>query len=51
MIGNYALKDGEQFNMALLVPDDIPEGGAIMIKGNVDERGGIYKDLDPKYSS
>ncbi|PUU76317.1 hypothetical protein B9Z19DRAFT_1115959 [Tuber borchii] len=33
---NYVLKGGEQFNM-VLVPDDIPEGGATTIKGNVDK--------------
>ena len=38
MVGNYALKGGEQFNMVLLVPEDIPEGGATTIEGNVDER-------------
>ena len=36
MVGNYALKGGEQFNMVLLVPEDIPEGGATTIEGNVD---------------
>ena len=42
MIGNYALKGGEQFNMVLLVPDDIAEDGATTIERNVDERRGIY---------
>ena len=45
MIGNYALKGCEQFNMVLLVPGDTPEGSATTIEGNVDERRGIYKDI------
>ena len=49
-IVNYVLKGGEQFNMVLLVPDDIPEG-ATPIKGNVDEMRAIYKDWDPRYFS
>jgi len=51
MIVNYVLKGGEQSNMVLLVPDDIPEGGAMAIEGNVDEARAIYKDWDPRYSS
>ena len=51
MIVNYVLKGGEQFNMVLLVPDDIPEGGIITVEGNVDEMREIYKHWDPKYSS
>ena len=51
MIGNYALKGGEQFHMVLLVSDHIPKDDATTIEGNVDERRGIYKDWDPRYSS
>jgi len=49
-IVNYVLKSGEQFNMVLLLPDDIPEGGAT-IEGNVHEMRAIYKDWNPRYSS
>ena len=28
---------GEQFNMVLHAPDDIPEGGAATVEGNVDK--------------
>ncbi|KAG0132105.1 hypothetical protein HOY82DRAFT_484106 [Tuber indicum] len=45
---NYVLKGGEEFNMVLLVPDDIPEGGATTVEGNVDEMRAIYKDWDPR---
>jgi len=31
MIVNYVLRGGKQFIMVLLVPDDIPEGGATTI--------------------
>lgn len=45
---NYVLKGGEQFNMVLLVPDDIPEGGATTVQGNVEEMRALYKDWDPR---
>lgn len=48
---NYVLKGGEQFNMVLLVPDDIPEGGATTVEGNVEEMRALYKDWDPRYLS
>ena len=51
MMGNNALKGGEQFNTVPLVPDDTPKGSATTIEGNVDERRGIYKDWDLRYSS
>ena len=34
MIVNYVLKGGEQFDMVILVPDYIPEGGATTIEGS-----------------
>ena len=34
MIVNYALKGGERFDMVIIVPDYIPEGGATMIEGS-----------------
>ena len=51
MTANYVLKGGEQFNMVLFVPDDIPEDGATTFEGNVDEMRAIYKYWDPRYSS
>ena len=48
---NYVLKGGEQFNMVLLVPDDIPDGGATTVEGNVDGVRGIHKNWDPRCSS
>ena len=50
MTVNYVLNSGEQFNMVLLVPDDIPESSSTTIEGNVDEMRAIYKDWDLKYS-
>lgn len=37
--------------MVLLVPDDIPEGGATTVEGNVEEMRALYKDWDPRYIS
>ena len=51
MTVNYLLKSGEQFILVLLVPDDIPEGGIIIIEGNADEMRAIYKNRNPRYSS
>jgi salicylate hydroxylase len=45
---NYVLKGGKQFNMVLLVPDDIPDGGATTVEGNVEEMRALYKDWDPR---
>ncbi|KAH8646589.1 hypothetical protein BGZ60DRAFT_535573 [Tricladium varicosporioides] len=44
---NYVLRGGEQFNMVLLVPDDIPPGQNVT-EGNVEEMRALYKDWDPR---
>ncbi|PUU78647.1 hypothetical protein B9Z19DRAFT_1126334 [Tuber borchii] len=41
---NYVLKGGEQLNIALLVPDDIPKCGATTMEGDVGQMREIYKD-------
>jgi len=46
-IVNYVLRGGEQFNMVLLVPDDIPTGQNVT-EGNVEEMRALYKDWDPR---
>ena len=47
---NYVLRNGELFNMVLLVPDDIPEESlASTIEGNVEEMCALFKDWDPRY--
>lgn len=43
---NYVLRDGELFNMVLLVPDDMP-ADATTLDGNVEEMRSMYKDWDP----
>lgn len=43
---NYVLRDGELFNMVLLVPDDMP-ADATTLDGNVEEMRELYKDWDP----
>lgn len=45
---NYVLKGGKLFNMVLLVPDDMPFGGANTLQGDVDEMRAHYKGWDPK---
>jgi salicylate hydroxylase len=40
---SYVLNGGELFNMVLLVPDDMPAGGANTLKGNVEEMRALYK--------
>ncbi|KIV89302.1 hypothetical protein PV10_08879 [Exophiala mesophila] len=45
---NYVLRGGELFNMVLLVPDDMPLGGANTLEGNVEEMRALYKDWDPR---
>jgi len=47
---NHVLRGSERFNM-VPVPDDIPNGGATTVEGNVDEMRGIYKNWDPRCSS
>ncbi|KAG9952104.1 FAD/NAD(P)-binding domain-containing protein, partial [Aureobasidium melanogenum] len=44
---NYVLRDGELFNMVLLVPDDMP-ADATTLDGNVEEMIELYKDWDPR---
>lgn len=44
---NYVLREGELFNMVLLVPDDMP-ADATKLDGNVDEMIELYKDWDPR---
>jgi len=41
---NCVLKGGEKFNMALLIPDAIPDRGVTTIEENADEMREIYKD-------
>lgn len=45
---NYVLRGGELFNMVLLVPDDMPLGGANTLEGNVEEMRALYKNWDPR---
>jgi salicylate hydroxylase len=46
---NYVLRNGKQFNMVLLVPDDIPEDSlATTVKGNVDEMCSLFEGWDPR---
>ncbi|KIX06261.1 uncharacterized protein Z518_04236 [Rhinocladiella mackenziei CBS 650.93] len=45
---NYVLRGGKLFNMVLLVPDDMPVGGANTLEGNVEEMRAMYKDWDPR---
>lgn len=45
---NYVLKGGKLFNMVLLVPDDMPVGGANTLAGDVVEMRAMYKDWDPR---
>lgn len=42
---NYVLRDGQLFNMVLLVPDDMP-ADATTLDGNVEEMRALYKDWD-----
>lgn len=42
---NYVLRDGDLFNMVLLVPDDMP-ADATTLDGNVEEMRSMYKDWD-----
>lgn len=44
---NYVLRNGELFNMVLLVPDDMP-ADATTLDGNVEEMRTLYKDWDPR---
>lgn len=44
---NYVLRGGKQFNMVLLVPDDIPAGQNVM-PGNVEEMCALFQDWDPR---
>jgi hypothetical protein len=49
LLVNYVLRDGELFNMVLLVPDDIPEEClASTVEGNVEEMCALFKDWDPR---
>lgn len=41
------LRGGKQFNMVLLVPDDIPAGQNVM-PGNVEEMCALFQDWDPR---
>ncbi|RDI77760.1 hypothetical protein Vi05172_g12296 [Venturia inaequalis] len=45
---NYVLKGGKLFNMVLIVPDDMPFGGANTLQGDVDEMRAHFKGWDPK---
>lgn len=42
---NYVLRNGDLFNMVLLVPDDMP-ADATTLDGNVEEMRVLYKDWD-----
>lgn len=46
----YLLRDRELINIVLLVPDDIPDGGAKTVAGNVVEMRELFKDWDPRIS-
>jgi len=45
---NYVLRGGKLFNMVLLVPDDMPVGGANTLAGDVKEMRALFKDWDPR---
>lgn len=45
---NYVLRGGKLLNMVLLVPDDMPVGGANTLEGNVEEMRALFKDWDPR---
>ncbi|ODM14317.1 hypothetical protein SI65_10241 [Aspergillus cristatus] len=46
---NYVLRDGELFNMVLLVPDDIPEESlASTVEGNVKEMCSLFEGWDSR---
>lgn len=46
---NYVLRNGELFNMVLLVPDDIPEESlASTVEGNVQEMCALFEGWDPR---
>ncbi|KAF9895260.1 hypothetical protein FE257_000162 [Aspergillus nanangensis] len=46
---NYVLRNGELFNMVLLVPDDIPEESlASSVQGNVEEMCALFEGWDPR---
>ncbi|PWY69066.1 FAD dependent oxidoreductase [Aspergillus heteromorphus CBS 117.55] len=46
---NYVLRNGELFNMVLLVPDDIPEESlASTVEGNVEEMCALFEGWDPR---
>ncbi|KAJ9298539.1 hypothetical protein DTO271G3_3506 [Paecilomyces variotii] len=44
----YLLRGGRYLNMVLLVPDDIPDGGARTVEGSVTEMRDLFKDWDPR---
>lgn len=50
MAVTYALRDGSQLNLVLLVPDNMPEEGPSTLQGYVDEMQGLFKEWDPKYA-
>ncbi|KAI1192603.1 FAD binding domain-containing protein [Nemania serpens] len=45
---NYVLRGGELLNMVLLVPDDIPEGGANTMEGDAAEMRAHFSQWDPR---
>ena len=45
---SYLLRGGELLNVVLLVPDDIPDGGAKTVAGDVLEMRALFKDWDPR---
>lgn len=48
---NYVLRRGQLFNMVLLVPDDIPDGGKSTVDGDVEEMCSLVKGWDIRYVS
>ncbi|OAG43882.1 hypothetical protein AYO21_01734 [Fonsecaea monophora] len=44
---SYVLRGGKQFNMVLLVPDDIPDD-VVTQEGNVEVMQALFKDWDPR---
>ncbi|OCT52675.1 salicylate hydroxylase [Cladophialophora carrionii] len=47
---SYVLRGGKQFNMVLLVPDDLPED-VVTQEGNVESMQALFKDWDPSLGS
>lgn len=42
----YSVRDGTEFNLVLLTPNDLPDGMA-KLEGDLDEMRGLFRDWDP----